>query len=405
MQPCFSQNSEIDGKIDFLIGCKENFEANMQTKTLEPFSEEILFFLNKVSKILLGDKETKAYPDIVTYAFWIRNASTSQLKERFHVKDRNCIRLGRGNVFHIAPSNVPVNYAYSLTAGILTGNKNIVRVSSKSFPQVNIINRAYRKALSEHPWMEPYVTIVRYDRSQEVNDYFSKYADVRVVWGGDQTIGELRKSPLPVRSREITFADRYSLAVIDSEYYMEKCDAAKVAIDFYNDTYLTDQNACTSPKIIFWTGSKITQAKEKFWQILQEYVEKKYELQPVQAVEKLTNMYLAAADIPCYWQKMKDNLIVRVQLQQIDDRVLKLLGNSGYFYEYDCTDLCEIQPVISDKCQTIGYIGDKNMFGQLLDLGVDGIDRIVPLGKTMDFDLIWDGYNLVTEMTREIYVG
>lgn len=404
MQPCFSQNSEIDGKIEFLIGCKENFEENMQTKTLEPFSEEILFFLNEVSKILLGDKEAKAYPDIVTYAFWIRRASTSQLKERFHVKVRNCIRLGRGNVFHIAPSNVPVNYAYSLTAGILTGNKNIVRVSSKPFPQVNIINRAYRKALSEHPWMEPYVTIVRYDRSQEVNDYFSKYADVRVVWGGDQTIGELRKSPLPVRSREITFADRYSLAVIDSEYYMEKCDAAKVAIDFYNDTYLTDQNACTSPKIVFWTGSKITQAKEKFWQILQEYVEKKYELQPVQAVEKLTNMYLAAAGIPCSWQKMKDNLIVRVQLQQIDDRVLKLLGNSGYFYEYDCTDLCEIQPVISDKCQTIGYIGDKNMFGKLLDLGVDGIDRIVPLGKTMDFDLIWDGYNLVTEMTREIYV-
>ena len=314
MQPCFSQNSEIDGKIEFLIGCKENFEENMQTKTLEPFSEEILFFLNEVSKILLGDKEAKAYPDIITYAFWIRNASTSQLKERFHVKDRNCIRLGRGNVFHIAPSNVPVNYAYSLTAGILTGNKNIVRVSSKPFPQVNIINRAYRKALSEHPWMEPYVTIVRYDRSQEVNDYFSKYADVRVVWGGDQTIGELRKSPLPVRSREITFADRYSLAVIDSEYYMEKCDAAKVAIDFYNDTYLTDQNACTSPKIVFWTGSKITQANEKFWQILQEYVEKKYELQPVQAVEKLTNMYLSAADIPCYRQKRNYNVIFVLQL-------------------------------------------------------------------------------------------
>ena len=404
MQPCLNQNSEIDGKIEFLVGSKENFEENMQQRTLEPFSEEILLFLNEVSKILLGDKESKGYSDIVTYAFWIRKASTLQLKERFGVKDDNCIRLGRGNVFHIAPSNVPVNYAYSLTAGILTGNKNIVRVSSKPFPQVNIINRAYQKALTEHSWMQPYVTIVRYDRSQEINDYFSQYADVRVVWGGDDTIGELRKSPLPVRAREITFADRYSLAVIDSEYYMEKCDAVKVAMDFYNDTYLTDQNACTSPKMVFWIGSKIPKAKEKFWQNLQEFVENRYELQPVQAVDKLTKMYLTAADISCYQQKMKDNLIVRVQLQQLDDRILEHMGNSGYFYEYDCKDICEIQSVISDKCQTIGYIGDKEMFGELLTLGVKGIDRIVPLGKTMDFDLIWDGYDLVTEMTREIYI-
>ena len=35
----------------------------------------------------------------------------------------------------------------------------------------------------------------------------------------------------------------------------------KIIQNFWNDTYYTDQNACTSPRIIFWTGEKKTEAK------------------------------------------------------------------------------------------------------------------------------------------------
>jgi hypothetical protein len=55
-----------------------------------------------------------------------------------------------------------------------------------------------------------------------------------------------------------------------------------------------------------------------------------------------------------------------------------------------------------NRCQTLGYIGDKEMFLPLLISGVKGIDRVVPIGKTMDFDLIWDGYNLPALLTRTI---
>lgn len=30
------------------------------------------------------------------------------------------------------------------------------------------------------------------------------------------------------------------------------------------------------------------------------------------------------------------------------------------------------------------------------------IDRIAPLGRTMDFDLYWDGYELIQEMSKKI---
>ena len=58
--------------------------------------------------------------------------------------------MGKGVVFHIAPSNVPVNYAYSLVTGLVCGNINIVRLPSKKFPQTDIINSAIIQALEKH---------------------------------------------------------------------------------------------------------------------------------------------------------------------------------------------------------------------------------------------------------------
>jgi len=37
--------------------------------------------------------------------------------------------------------------------------------------------------------------------------------------------------------------------------------------------------------------------------------------------------------------------------------------------------------------------------------GIHGVDRIVPIGHTMDFDLVWDGYNLVERLTRNIQLN
>ena len=57
-----------------------------------------------------------------------------------------------------------------------------------------------------------------------------------------------------------------------------------------------------------------------------------------------------------------------------------------------------------NRAQTIGYLGDRVIFDKLINLGVKGVDRIVPIGKTMDFDFIWDGYNLFDSFTRKISI-
>lgn len=397
-------NSEVLKKVTYLTGSAKLASTLSEITARVPFDSLIVDFLSDVSRILMNNREAKAFPDVITFAFWIRKSSIMKLKERFF--DEQVLCLGKGVTFHIAPSNVPVNFAYSLVSGLLTGNANVVKVPSKDFPQVGIIISAFNQALAEHIEIKPYVICVRYNRDKDINDLFSSIADVRVVWGGDHTINELRKSPLPPRSGEITFADRFSLAVIDSDYYLEIANKYKIAEEFYNDTFLTDQNACTSPRIVVWIGNRIDEAKCVFWDEEHKCVENKYAFQSIQGVNKLTKSYLiAVAEKGVKVEDHSDNLIVRVKVPKITEKLMDYRDNSGYFYEYDCNDIMDLFPLCNDKrCQTIGYIGDVKAIIPLVQTGLKGIDRVVPVGKTMDFDLIWDGYDLVKQLTRRIMI-
>lgn len=401
-----SLNHEVLSKVTYLTGNAEIAGGLPDIPAKTPFSDDIVEFLNDVSRVILKDKASKAYSDVVTFGFWIRKASILKLKERFEKND-NAVHLGKGIVFHIAPSNVPVNFAYSMVAGLLNGNVNIVRVPSKDFEQVSLLVNAFNNVLEEHPHIKPYVLFVRYGREKEINDLFSSIADVRVTWGGNSTISELRKSPLPPRSGEITFADRYSLAVIDSDSYLAMENKGKAAEDFYNDTFFSDQNACTSPRIIVWTGKRIKEAKDVFWAEEHMLVKQKYSIQAIQSVNKLTSSYLISVIEPgCKVEEHEDNLIVRVAVPRVTEFLMDYKDNSGYFFEYDCEDILTIKDLCNDKrCQTIAYIGDSSAVLPLINAGVKGIDRVVPMGKTMDFDLIWDGYNLPALLTRTIVMG
>lgn len=392
--------------VTFLVGNEKTIISLKDILPKVPFDERVIDFLNTLSKKLMMLREAKAYPDVVTLGFWMRKSSVLALKERF-TNQSSDIKVGRGVAFHIAPSNVPVNYAYSLLTGLLTGNANIVRIPSRDFPQVSIINDAINEILVDYPDIKPYICLVRYAKEQKINDLFSALADTRIIWGGDDTIAEIRKSPIGPRTGEIAFADRYSLAVIDSDVYLSVKDKVRLAEEFYNDTYLSDQNACTSPRLIVWMGSRREEAKELFWKLEHDLVKKKYQFQSIMGINKLTSGYLVAvAEDAVRIEKHEDNYIIRVNVLEAKPELMELKDNSGFFFEYDCDDILEIRSFCNNThCQTIGFLGQKDAIMPLLTSGIKGVDRIVPIGKTMDFDFIWDGYNLVERLTRTIKVN
>ena len=382
-----------------------------KARPLKPFADPVLDFLSDLGTALMKDKQVRAWPDVVTFAFFCRRANLEALRSEYagQVNDR----LGRGLTFHIAPSNVPINFAYSMAAALLAGNACVVKASSQDFVQTRMVCRAMDALFKgAHTAMADYVNVVIYARErQEVTEAYSAQCDARIIWGGDETVRRVREAPMPPHAVEVTFPDRYSLMVIEPQAVLAMDDhkLAQTAQGFYNDTYLTDQNACTSPRLIYWLGEGETlkNAQDRFWTAVQAYARQRYPLEAVVAVDKLTAACRAAMSLPeAQICRMADNTVVRVQVEELPADIDEYRCAGGFFIEYAAETLNALIPVVKRKYQTLSYLGadPQTLRYFVVKNGLRGIDRIAPVGHTMDFALTWDGYDLIQTLSRRISV-
>ena len=396
-----NSNKLKEFSINYCVGNIDILSQMAQVPAMPVYSEQVVDFFSKLSIKLLKDKRTKKYPDILSYAFWIRRSSLEQEREK-HLSWKD--RIGRGVTFHIAPSNVPVNFVVSMTSAMLAGNACVIRISNKEFPQVGIVCDNIKQLLEDEFYdLKQYICIVRYEHNDDINQVISEMCDVRIIWGGNNTISQIRKTTLPPRSIEMAFADRYSIAVIDADFYLEQ-DLEKVAKDFYTDTYYSDQNACSSPRMVIWLGEKKYEARKKFWSKLEEIVMNEYEMKPIQAVDKFESFCVLAANMEGVKLVGENNIVQRVEVPQLTPKIMEYKNGGGYFFEYEANELEEIVPMLSKSCQTIAYLGvEKERIQNIVRInGVRGVDRIMPVGKTMELQFVWDGYDMIETMSRVI---
>jgi hypothetical protein len=296
-----------------------------------------------------------------------------------------------------------------MVAGLLAGNCNIVRASSKEFAQVSLIVK-HMNVLADFNEAAKRNVVVSYDRMSEANAAFSSICNVRVIWGGDNTIATIRQNALPPRSFDICFADRYSIAFVNPQAVLDATDEEmeKLAQNFYFDTYLFDQNACSAPHLVFWKKCHkeridVTErAKLRFWKAVHDYTEKKYQYQDVMSVDKLTAFYKQAANMACERVETEDNIVVRTHMKVLPKNIDEFRCACGYFSEYDIESLEEILPIVSIKYQTMAYFGfePSELREFVLKNRPVGLDRLVPFGETTAFALKWDGYNLIDTFSR-----
>jgi len=386
--------------VTYLSGNKE-----VVIKPSKPLNALARGFLNELSVELRKSNESKSYPDLMAFAFWCRRANIDALQTKLGYQDQ---RLGHGLVFHIAPSNVPLNFAYSFAFGLLAGNSNIVKTTSKDFPQIGILSGFIDGILNRDQFTEirKRTAFIKYSRNDAVTAYLSSQCNARVIWGGDSTIEDIRKHPLPVRSVDIAFSDRFSFCIIDADSLIKlpPHELNKVAARFYNDTYLVDQNACSSPHLVIWLGKGKQRAKNDFWQAVYEHALSRYELHSVSAVDKYVKLCHSAINVDKISFLKHGNLIYRLGLHTLPVDFDQLRGNCGYFYEYETDDLGDISHIVDRKYQTLTYFGvDKlDLMQYVIKNRLMGIDRIVPIGDALDMNFIWDGYDVIGTLSRII---
>ena len=482
--------------MEILVG-----DEHINCTPVRPYDERVCDMLDAWAQAIRGDSEAKAYPDVLTFGFFIRKGSISKKKKEFlrscgevsgvgstqvvgtasvqksgaestrntgtgkHSAER---RIGRGLAFHVAPSNVPVNCMYTLVFGLLSGCANVVRVPSKEFPQVDILCRTLNEVLKKQKFsqMNHRIQVLRYDRDEKLPDgrpftaFFSSICDVRVIWGGDETVANIRENPLSPRAKEITFADRYSVGILDIRAVREASDEEldKLAKDFYNDTYLMDQNACSCPHLILWSMKKymdaciqervaadglaeipdsaeeakamlepgMKEAQERFWQAVAREAADRYDLADIKVSEKYADLCETVATTASGTKshesvcepsegensqvsdvkKYADNLLYVCDINEVNRETSeKCRGKYGLFFQMEGIQFDVLKPVLDDpKVQTVAVYGvdTSEVADYVVENGITGVDRVVPFGKTLDIDVVWDGYDLIREMSRII---
>ncbi|MEG0382457.1 MAG: acyl-CoA reductase [Christensenella sp.] len=388
--------------LTYIIG-----DENIAVQPIEPYSEIVCEFLNEYSRRLRANKTATGLSDVMSLAFWCRKANILRLKEQF---DNTHIRLGRGLVFHITPGNVPVNFMFSYLFGLLSGNANIVRIPPKPFPQVSVLLETLKLVLQDERFahIKQTTAFVDYGIIDEITAHFSSICNARIIWGGNRTIESIRKNPIHVRGTEIAFSDRYSFCAIDAPSVLNASDdeLCKLGDSFYNDTYLMDQNACSSPMLVIWQGAHKHAAKEKFWNAVLASAQK-YDLAPVHAIDKYTQLCEIAIDTDhISYINQKSNLLYCVGLDTLPNNTDDLRGKFGLFYEYDCDDINTLAHIVNLKYQTLTYFGvSKEKLADFVTQNhLLGIDRIVPIGSALDIGIIWDGYDIISTLSRIIDV-
>jgi len=386
--------------VEYLIGSE-----NVVTAPLRVFDKEACAFIAELSSELLKSPASRAMPDLAALAFWGRKASLQKMEQEFGIVRG---RLGRGLCFHIAPSNIPINFAFSYLFSLLAGNANIVRLPSKTFPQVDALCAILARVIRKYPEVEKRTAFVRYPRSNEITAAFCARADVRMIWGGDNTIAMMKAVPASPRCVDIAFADRYSVALLDGTAIRKADDAQirRLVDNFYNDTFLMDQNACSSPQVILWQNDDAG-ARERFWEAVAEQAGQKYVLQDAVAVDKYTALCEEAVNNGNLKSaSRKGNLIYRIELKELDADIIEHRGHGGFFYEYALKDWAELFAVVTEKFQTVTCFGvDEDAFQDaVIAARLRGIDRIVPVGKAMDIGVFWDGHDLVRELSRVVAI-
>lgn len=377
----------------------------------EPFAPHAIEAVANVSRRITGSTVAREFPELAALAHWFRPASLKIMRDQLFASSGDHVLRPRGSVFVIAPANVDVLFIYGWLLSLLTGNSTVVRVSQKPSKArdafLSVVKDAVEDGATE---LVQASEIISYPHESEMTGRLSAWCDLRLVWGGDQTVASIRAVPLKPTALEAGFADRFSLAAFDADAILALDDRAveETARKFVNDVMWFGQQACSSPRVIFWIGNpnRVEQAKARFWPLFAKAV-KGFEDEPAAMMARVTDLYeMAANGVIDSIAGPVAGLPGRGATRTPHAKVRDLHSGHGLLVEYRVNTLADLAPFLIDKDQTLVLQGfsarEVNNLAERLPNRA--IDRMVRVGRATDFEVSWDGINLLDLMSRRVSV-
>ena len=369
-----------------------------------PFSQSVQAFIQCFSQQLLKNENCKAHPELVALGFWLRQSNIAKMQTA-NTHSEKFIQKPLGTVLHFTPSNVDSMFVYSWICALLMGNNNIIRVASADSPAKLCLIEQLQQLFAQEEFQQiaERNVFVSYPRESALTAKLSLIANARVLWGGDESVQAIRAIPSHPRCRDISFADRYSACLINGDALQNAAQITELATKLWRDTEPHAQQACSSPKLIYWLGDTSKQS-ELFSQINQLALNKS------QAPNQLNNHLVTSQLIQSTGsgkQIIIQNSICALAIERFDERFLDWHQGAGLFLVLTANNVEELESSITDKLQTLSYwqVDKDELFKLGNNTSIKGIDRIAPVGQALDFSSTWDGYDLFSQLSTRLEIS
>jgi hypothetical protein len=375
-------------------------------------SDDMVAFIAAFSRAIFRNKSFRMHPELISLASWCRSKRIEGLIQEYSKVDRTLYLREKGIAFHIAPSNVDTIFVYSLFISLLAGNKNIIKVSSRNSEVIIQIIKVFFEVVAREPhfnFIKDYITVIQYENQKDITDKISFTADLRVIWGGDESILNIRKSPLRPTASEVAFPNRFSFSILDSSSYLEliEDDKSQLVDKFVADASTFGQQACSSPRLLFWLGSEIEtkSACEDFSSRIQRISLTDDFFDMTERLVSVTNFVARNESEVTGLRASFCNLKAPLSKEMIQSLRECHTGNN-WLLHVSASSVTDLNEYLTHKDQTASYFGlsREDISNFLNSIEGRAIDRVVPIGSALNFDHVWDGHDLLMSFSRQVRV-
>jgi len=366
----------------------------------------------------LGERETTDIPGVQFLRMWLRRGTLEPILTRelgCAALEGNWMADGRamlkvfplGVVGHWPAGNIEIQPVLSMTCALLGGNACLVRVPG-GLEDISgrligkLVQTDTRGVLTTRIRMLAFPHVRR-----DLHEAMARVVDGAMVWGGEESVMQVRSLPFPHWARLEIFGPRISIAAMDADSWSNAQECESWCRRIARDVWQFDQQACSSPQVLF-LEKKAGHPCEEFVETLKAAFESENRMHPRQTIQ--ASLTSAICGARASW--LLDDVAHRAIFPPEPDWTI-LIGRGSEIPKptqgktltiLEVDDLTDALKDLDGDVQTLGLaVADAAREEMLASLAARrGVDRIVKLGRMHVFAPPWDGADLIRPMVRMV---
>mgnify|MGYP001269647422 CR=1 FL=1 len=382
--------------------------------------DEIRDLFDLISKYMSskdsGIKDTLIENELGFIIFWLKKSNINKMlninfedysyldNPKLSLKDDTVIYARPlGNAVHWIAGNVPVLGIISLFQTLITKNKSVVKVPN-SFKNVlpDILkdlkdsNFFQGKSKDHLDILLDSIFVIYIDRDdKESQIILSKYADIRIAWGGSEAMENIAELPKRINTRDIIFGPKLSLSYISKDSINKRSELEELCQKITDDVFAFNQAGCNAPhNIILEKGFKYSLddfSTALGIQFANRAKRSKQEINPMLGFNLLIKKFIYQSNPSNNVYEGEDNQWNIFTSSKIDELESPLFSRNVFVSEIESIN--SLGKLLPTNVQSIGLkVHENDKLNVIKALSDYGVDRFPEIGKMSIYNHPWDGY-------------